>query len=409
MKIIELTAENVKRLRAVDITPDEHVQVVAGRNAQGKSSVLDAIWLALGGGAASKATTRPIRDGEDRAGVRLDLGDLVVTRTWSGDKTALTVTSADGAKYSSPQKMLDDLVGRLSFDPLAFTHLSPRDQVSALLDLVDLPFDPAEIDRRRAGLFDERTAIGRDGKAAEGHLAGLPTVPDDTPDVEVSSADLFAELRSAQDQAAEHERAIRAAEGAQSARERAEQELAAAQEALARAQAKEAEILAYGFALPEPPDTSVLEARIATVDQVNAAVRAKTERARVKDVVAEHRARYEQKTAEIAALDQEKADGLASAVFPIEGLGFDDTGVTYRGVPFSQASSAEQIRVSLAMAMALNPKLRVIRILDGSLLDADNLALIGDMAREHDYQVWIERVGSADEGAVIIEDGAVAA
>ena len=58
--------------------------------------------------------------------------------------------------------------------------------------------------------------------------------------------------------------------------------------------------------------------------------------------------------------------------------------------------------------MGRNPRRRGIRILDGSLLDADNRALIEGMAREHDYQVWIERVGDADKGAVIIEDGAVA-
>ena len=85
MKIIRLTAENVKRLRAVEITPDGTLQVVTGRNAQGKSSVLDAIWLALGGGTAARDTPRPVRDGEERASVTLDLGDLTVTRTWRGD------------------------------------------------------------------------------------------------------------------------------------------------------------------------------------------------------------------------------------------------------------------------------------------------------------------------------------
>ena len=59
------------------------------------------------------------------------------------------------------------------------------------------------------------------------------------------------------------------------------------------------------------------------------------------------------------------------------------------------------------MAMALNPELRVIRILDGSLLDRDNLALIAEAAAEHDYQVWIERVSDDSPTAVVIEDGEV--
>lgn len=64
MRIITLKAENVKRLKAVEIQPDGDVVVIAGRNAQGKSSVLDAIWLALAGAAGAKETTRPIRDAE---------------------------------------------------------------------------------------------------------------------------------------------------------------------------------------------------------------------------------------------------------------------------------------------------------------------------------------------------------
>ncbi|GAA3217908.1 AAA family ATPase [Oerskovia jenensis] len=405
MRIISLTAENVKRLRAVDITPDGHVQVITGKNGAGKTSVLDAIWLALGGGPAAKGTVRPIRDGETKASVRLDLGDLVVTRTWTESGTTLKVESADGAKFSSPQKMLDDLVGRLSFDPLAFTQLPAKAQRDALLSLVELPFDPADLDRRRARLFDERTEIGRAGVSLKGRLDGLPPV--DAPDEEVSSASVLAELRAAQDANREREQIIAAAESAQSAWE---QEQLQFEEARARLEAARTHMQAAWIAVKDIPaevDAVEIEQRLASVDEVNAAVRAKRERRQVMDEHSRVRKEYEAKTDAIAALDQEKADGLAAATFPIEGLGFDMDGVTYQGVPFSQASAAEQIRVSLAMAMALNPKLRVIRILDGSLLDADNLALVAEMATAQDYQVWIERVTDGSGVGIVIEDGEV--
>jgi len=405
MKIIKLTAENVKRLKAVEITPAGTLQVIGGRNGQGKTSVLDAIWLALGGGAAAKSTVKPIRDGENHASVRLDLGDLVVTRTWTGDKTALTVTAADGAKYNSPQSVLDALIGRLSFDPIEFTQFTPTKQREALLTLVDLPFDPGALDAERTGVFGSRTEIGRTVRGLEGQLAGLPAVPADTPDVEVSSGDLFTELRAAQDAHAQHALVLRVAEEAQSAREHAEKALAEAQFELEAAQGAESRALSAVHALPDLPDTLEIGDRIATVDQVNAAVRTKTEWARVVAELKAARMTYDAGTDELARIDLVKADGLAAAQFPIDGLGFDDDGVTYQGLPFSQASSAEQIRVSLAIAIALNPKLRVIRILDGSLLDADNMALIEAMASASDYQVWMERVGDSDENAVIIEDG----
>lgn len=49
MKIVSLTAENVKKLTVVEITPAGNLVQITGKNGQGKSSVLDAIWWALAG------------------------------------------------------------------------------------------------------------------------------------------------------------------------------------------------------------------------------------------------------------------------------------------------------------------------------------------------------------------------
>jgi len=157
------------------------------------------------------------------------------------------------------------------------------------------------------------------------------------------------------------------------------------------------------------PDVAAMEAELDSLEETNRAVRANADIAQRVARREALRAEYDALTARIDGLDKTKADALAQAQFPVDGLGFDEHGVTYQGVPFSQASSAEQIRVSLAMAMSLNPRLRVIRILDGSLLDADNLALISEMAAAQDYQVWIERVADGSGVGVVIEDGAVSA
>lgn len=391
MKIVKLTAENIKRLRAVEITPDGNTVVISGRNGQGKTSVLDAIWFALGGGPATRDTAKPIRDGQDHASVTLDLGDIRVSRTWVGDKTTLKVESADGARYSSPQQMLDGLVGSLSFDPLAFSNLPEREQLATLLKLVDLPFDVTELDRRRRTLYEDRTAIGRDGKQYDGQLAGMPQPAPDLPDKEISTAAVLADYRRAQE-------AYRLWSDASSRVKHAQEELAAAEFALGR--------------LDEPTGhaPTAIEEQIAGIEETNRQVRAARERTRVAERVAEHRALYEDLTAEITALDDQKAAALHDASMPIDGLAFDDDVVTYNRVPFKQCSAAEQLRVSLAMAMAMNPTIRVIRITDGSLLDAANMELIEKMAVEGDYQCWIERVADRDEGVgVFIEDGAVSA
>ena len=54
-------------------------------------------------------------------------------------------------------------------------------------------------------------------------------------------------------------------------------------------------------------------------------------------------------------------------------------------------------RVSLGLAASY----------EHSLLDEDSLALLEQLAVEHNLQVWVERVGKNDKTAVIIEDGTV--
>lgn len=406
LRVVKLSAENYKRLSAVEITPDLDAATVtiAGRNAQGKSSVLDAIWAALSNTAASKGTTttRPIRDGEKTARVSVDLGDIIVTRKWEGERNTLVVESADGARFPSPQKMLDDLIGRLSFDPLAFASLPAKQQQAELLNLVELPFNPAELAAKRKGLFDQRADIGREGKQLKGQLEGYPLPAVDLPEAELSVTQLVSELRAAQEQHQDRASAERDAE-------RAARIIAEAEEALKQAREELEVAQDYLNSHAELPDLAAIETRIDNAEAINAAVRTEAERKRIELQANAKRDEYKSLTAKIEQLDKSKTDGLAAATFPVGGLGFDDDGVTYNGVPFAQASSAERLRVSVAMAMALNPKIRVIRIADGSLLDSENLAVIESMAAEQGFQVWIEVVDETGTVGVVIEDGQVKA
>lgn len=47
MKIVSLQTENVKRLKVVNITPSGSAIIIGGDNGQGKSSVLDSIFMGL--------------------------------------------------------------------------------------------------------------------------------------------------------------------------------------------------------------------------------------------------------------------------------------------------------------------------------------------------------------------------
>jgi hypothetical protein len=123
------------------------------------------------------------------------------------------------------------------------------------------------------------------------------------------------------------------------------------------------------------------------------------------------RAKSQGFTDAMAEREAQRKAALAKARMPIEGLAFgvDDAGkatVLFNGQPFEQASTAEQIRASTAIAMAGNPQLRVLRIKDGSLLDEDSMALVAEMAAAEDFQLWVEVV-RGDGVGIIMEDGAV--
>ena len=114
------------------------------------------------------------------------------------------------------------------------------------------------------------------------------------------------------------------------------------------------------------------------------------------------------KKARLAEIDTEKAARLAAATMPIDGLTIEGDVVRFGGLPLGQASSAEQLRVGLAIGASLNPRLRVILVRDGALLDADSMAAVATWAAANDMQILMERVGDMGGSVgVIIEDGAV--
>lgn len=426
LRVVKLIAENVKGIKAIEIKPDSNFQVIAGKNGQGKTSVLDAIWLALAGGAASKSMARPVRDGSDGASVEIDMGEFVAKRKWtSNDKSTLQVISKDGAKYSSPQKMLDEMIGQLSFDPLEFSNLDTKKQLQTLLQMVDI--DPTPIEFEKKKVFDERTIVNREVKSLKAQLDSFPQFDDNVPDKEIQSSDIIKEMSAAQATITENNE-LRSKYDRLGNRYRSlQQEIELDQEEIRRIEAQLAslkqknqekidhlrDIAQDGSELQaavqslRDPDMSVFNAKLAEVDEVNKKIRTKHSFKEIEKRYKNLKKESEYHTFTINDLDAQKQKMMESAKFPIQGLSFDESGVLYNGVPFKQCSAAERLKVSMAMAMALNPRIKVIRILDGSLLDSDNMKLIREMATGQDFQVWVEQVDESGTVGIVIEDGMI--
>lgn len=414
MKIVKLTAENIKRLKAVEITPTGALVEVTGKNGQGKSSVLDAIWWALAG--AEHIQTVPIRRGEEKARIRLDLGDLIVERKFTAAGTSLTVTSADGAKYPSPQTMLDKLIGALAFDPLAFVSAEPKKQFETLRKIVPLDVDIDALDRGNAKDYALRADKNRDAKQAQARVAAI-VVPAGLPAEKIDTTALTQELADAgrknteavfEDHLRQNLRRDLDYNLTEVARLRNEAArlITSAEQAQARADTIEADIKTLP-PCPDQIDVTSIKTKIEEAIVTNSAIERRTRKAEGEMAAKAYAEEADAITARMKDRETAKAAAIAAAKMPVPGLGFGDGVVTFNDVPFDQASSADQIRVSLAIAMASNPKLKVIRIKEGSFLDEDNLALIAKMAEDADYQIWIEKVDSTGKVGVVIEDGMV--
>ena len=408
MKIVSLKAENIKRLSAVHIEPNGSLVIIGGKNAQGKTSVLDSIQMALGG--KDSVPPEPIRKGAKKGEIVADLDELIVTRRFTSKSTYLSVTTKDGEKPKSPQAILDKLCGTLSFDPLEFSRMKPQQQAEVLRELVGLDF--VEHDALRKKMFDERTEVNRTLKALRAQCEGMENYTD-APAEPVDVAKLVKELDRIDKRnalVAEKKDKLRAAKANVGHREAAIADLARQIEE-AKAQlaedieaVKAAEIDVAGS---EPEDRDPVHEDLVNAADTNRQVEANAKRAALIAEVKATAKKADGLTASLDKLDEQKAAAIESAKMPVDKLGLEDDVVTYDGLPLSQASSAEQLRVSVSVGLALNPKLAVLLIRDGSLLDEDSLRALAEMAEKANAQVWIERVGDGDETAVIIEDGEV--
>lgn len=184
------------------------------------------------------------------------------------------------------------------------------------------------------------------------------------------------------------------------AENKAARDAAQAQNAAARAKAAEANAQAQRDAATKN------ELARKAADEANAKLRAKEARKAQHKKVQDLRLAYKAKTDEIAAVMAERATMLAAAKFPVEGLSFSsDGGVTFSDLPLSQASEAQRIRVSMAIALASNPQIKLVLIRNASLLDEESLAMVYEMAESAGAQVILEIVGSGHDDAVTIVDG----
>ena len=435
MKIFNLKTENLKGVKVIDITPKDDMVIISGKNGAGKTSALDSVWFALEWKAGSKGTPMPIRKGEKQASIRLTLCEdltkeqieqgikpkplFIVYRSWTeSGNMYLKVTNAEGLVYETPQKLLDGFIGYLSFDPRLFARMNDKEQRDLLIKITG--FDVAGIEEKIAELREQRRLQGQKVKLLSGEreeitIKDLPKNPIDT-----------SKLSDEYDEAVKRNNSI------DRGKETFQNNIININENIGRIHKIEEEIKELKKAIVdienqntgiqetnnkikgwldknEPINTDVIKQEISNAYAINEQIKARERNKEADKKQKEAQEIYDGFTKGIEDSTTELENGLKKSwsKIPDQKLSLTETGIAYNGIPFTQISFSEQMRISMGIAMALNTKFKVIRISDYSLLDDDSRKVIRQMAKDFGYQIIAEEVDSTGEVGFYMEEGEV--
>lgn len=409
VKIAALEAENVKRIKAVALTPSPTgLTIVGGNNNQGKTSVLDALAWALGG--EKFRPTAAVRDGAlAPPHLKVILSNGVVVER-KGKNSSLTVTDPTGQR--SGQQLLNAFVEPLALDLPRFMQASDKDKADTLLNIIGVGDALTGLDREIKALYDRRTVIGQIG-AQKRHAAEELTEYPDAPSEPVSAIELIQQqqeillhnadnqrkrMKLAQLEEQEKQLGRRVQELSQEL-EMVEHQLTAVQQDVQDATKTVAQL--------QDESTTELEQSIRNVEEINRQVSANLAKSKAQDEAERYAQEYTALTEQIKAKRTARMDLLNGADLPLTGLGVEDGSLTYNGKHWQDMSGSDQLRVATAIVRRLNPDCGFVLLDKLEQMDLATLAEFGSWLQAEGLQAIATRVSTGGECQIIIEDGRV--
>ncbi len=409
MKITQLEAENVKRIKAVAIEPTASgLTIIGGNNGQGKTSVLDAIAWALGGEKFRPSNAE--REGSvlpPKIRIEMDNG-LIVER--SGKNSTLKVIDPEGRRGG--QQLLNEFVENLALDLPKFMNLSEKDKALKLLEIIGVGDKLYELEKEETTLYNERHYLGQIKDQKIKYARELEHFPD-APAELVSITELIKEQQDILAKNGENARKRREKDKYALAYEDAKKAVQEAREAAERAEKwlKETEkdfLIAYKIAEElEDESTREIEESITNIELINAQVRANLDKERAEEEANDYAEKYDALTDRIEAVRSARLDLLKNANLPLEGLSIQDSKLTFNGKFWDSMSGSEQLIVAASIVRKLNPKCEFVLMDKLEQMDLQTLAEFGRWLETEGLQVIATRVSTGDECSIIIEDGYV--
>lgn len=409
VKITQFEAENVKRIKAVQIIPAENgLTLIGGDNNQGKTSVLDSIAWALGGEKFRPAAAQ--RDGANApAHLRVVLSNGCVVER-KGKNSALTVTDPTGKRAG--QQLLNEFVEALALDLPRFMNANDREKADTLLKIIGVGDRLAAMDQEIKREYDKRTAIGQLAESKRHYADELVDYPE-APDEPVSAADLIrrqqailarnGENQRKRDRAAQLEQKVRLL---QQKVDNLAAQLRDAGDACAAAM-RDLEIARTSAADLQDESTAELEADLQNIEELNRKVRANMDKARAEDEARQLSNQYDMLTTRIRDLRDKRTALLEDANLPLPGLSVEDGALTFHGHRWGDMSGSDQLRVATAIVRRLNPDCGFVLLDKLEQMDLRTLREFGVWLEGEGLQAIATRVSTGGECRIIIEDGRV--
>ena len=409
VKINKLEIENVKRVKAVTIEPTSNgLTILGGNNNQGKTSVLDAIAWALGGN--KYKPSKPARDGSmNPPTLRLELSNgLIVER--KGKNSDLKVTDPSGQKAG--QQLLDSFVEELALNLPKFIESSAKDKANTLLQIIGVGEKLWELDRKEEQLYNERRTIGQIADQKKKYAAEQPQYPE-APNELVSIADLIHEQQEILARNGENARKRQNRENIVNEMHLSEARLKQLKEQLDQEEAVHDKLMGdYVEANKSIEDlvdesTEEIENSIANNEEINRKVRANLDKEKAEEDAKQYKSQYDNLSAEIQKVRDERTSLLDSADLPLPGLSVEDGELVFEGQKWDNMSGSQQLRVSTAIVRKLKPECGFVLLDKLEQMDIPTLTEFGKWLESEGLQAIATRVSSGEECQIIIEDGYV--
>lgn len=416
VKITSFEAENVKRIKAVQFSPSEDgLTIIGGKNANGKTSVLDSIVYALGGEKYRPKNFN--RDGSAVPGkIKIELSNgLIVER--SGKNATLKVADPTGRKAG--QKLLNEFIEPLALNLPKFLNASDKEKGETLLQIIGVGEELSELDKQESLIYSERTLVGRDADKKAKLAEALEYYPD-APEELVSASELIKQQQEILARNGENQRKRDRVKEITFEKHRIFDEAQRLEEQIAELTARleerkkayekvsdDEEIAMKDAAQLEDESTAEIEESIANIEEINRRVRANLTKANAVDEAEQLQNEYKKLTGDLEAVREQRKALLDSADLPLEGLSVNEGALVYKGQQWSDMSGAEQLIVATAIVRKINPECGFVLMDKLEQMDTDTLAEFSSWLEAEGLQVIATRVSTGEECSIIIEDGTV--